>query len=795
MDRLLQDLRYAFRTLRRSPGFAAVAVLTLALGIGINTTIFSVVNAILVRPMPGVRAEGLVALRETQPARGFDEDAVSAPNLLDWAAQSRTLAGAAAYFDRKVVITGPSGDPEEVEAEMVTGNLMPLLSARAALGRAFPPADAREPVVLLTDGFWRRRLNADPGIVGRTLTIDGVPRTVVGVMPPHFGFPDNQPLWLPFAADDPAYAARGDHFMRAVGRLKPGATVAAAQADLAGVARRLAERFPQTNAGRGVAAVDFHEAWVGRVKPVLLIMMAAVGFVLLIACSNVANLYLARGQARARELAVRTAMGAGRGRLVRQLLTEGAVVALAGGALGVVLAHQGLAAIMASFPFEPPIWMVFDIDAGVLAFTAAASLATALLFGLTPALHVTRPQPMGTLRGGRAGETPGQRRLARTLVVGQLALSVVLLTAATLMARSVVELQRTDPGFETTHLLTLRVSAAGERYAAPGARTALAGRLLERMQALPGVQVAAVASQAPLLGGGNTSGYDVEGRPVPPADRPSADVRAVSAGYWSALRRPLAHGRGFTASEAAAGAPVAIVSRTLAERAWPGQDPVGRRINPGGEWLTVVGVSPDVRLNALGEGPRPQLYTPFAREPRRAFTYLLRTAADPASVAAAARTAVREVDPALPVADLMGMDQVVRESLWQQRLFGGLFASFAAIALLLAVTGVYGVISYSVTQRTHEFGVRMALGAGAGAVRRLVLRGGAGMAAAGVGIGLAGAFGVTRVMRSLLYGVSPSDPASYAAVALVLGGACVAACLVPALRAMRVDPVQALRAE
>jgi putative ABC transport system permease protein len=795
MDRLLQDLRYAFRTLGRSPGFAAVAVLTLALGIGINTTIFSVVNAILVRPMAGVRMGGLVALRETQPARGFDEDAVSAPNLLDWKAQSRTLEGAAAYFDRKVVLTTPAGEPEEVEAERVTGSLMPLLGARAALGRAFTPADAREPVVLLTDWFWRRRLNADPGIVGRTLTVDGVPRTVVGVMPPRFGFPDNQPLWLPFAAEDPAFAGRGDHFMRAVARLRPGATIAAARAELGGVARRLGARFPETNAGRGVAVVDFHEAWTGKVRPVLLIMMAAVGFVLLIACSNVANLYLARGQARSRELAVRTALGAGRGRLVRQLLTEGAVVSLAGGALGVLLAHQGLAVILGSFPFEPPIWMVFDIDRNVLAFTLAASLATALLFGLAPALQVTRPQPMGTLRGGRAGETPRQRRLARALVVGQLALSVVLLTAATLMARSVVELQRTDPGFETSRLLTLRVSAAGERYRSPQARTALAGRLLERMQAIGGVRGAAVASQAPLLGGGSTSGYDVEGRPVPPGERPSADVRAISAGYWAALSRPLVRGRTFTASEAASGAPVAIVSRTLAERAWPGQDPVGRRINPGGEWLSVVGVAPDVRLTKLSEGPRPQVYLPFGRAPMRGYTYLLRTSAGAASVAAAARAAVREVDGTLPIADLMGMDQVVHESLWQQRLFGGLFASFAAIALLLAVTGVYGVISYSVSQRTHEMGVRMALGAGAGAVRALVIRGGAGMAAAGVGLGLLGAFGRTRVMRSVLYGVSPTDPLSYASVALLLGGACVAACLVPALRATRVDPVQALRAE
>jgi putative ABC transport system permease protein len=798
MDRLLQDLRYAFRTLRKSPGFAAVAVLTLALGIGINTTIFSVVNAILVRPMPGVRTEGLVALRETQPARGFDEDAVSAPNLLDWKAGSRTLAGVGAYWDRKVVFRAPAGEPEEVEAEMVTAGLFPMLSARPALGRLFTAADAApgaERVVLLTDGFWRRRLAADPAIVGKTLNLDGVPRTVVGVMPPHFGFPDNQPLWMPFSLDDPAYAGRGEHFMRALGRLRPGTGIAAAQAELSAAAARLGRRFPETNSGRGVAVVDFQEAWVGRVRPVLLMMLAAVGFVLLIACSNVANLYLARGSSRRRELAVRTALGAGRGRLVRQLLTEGAVVALAGGALGVLLAHQALALILASFPFEPPIWMVFDVDRNVLLFTLGVSLATAMVFGLAPALHVTRPEPMGTLRGGRSGETPRQRRLARTLVVAQLALSVVLLTAATLMARSVVELQSTDPGFQTSHLLSLRVSGAGPRYAQPADRAALAGRLLDRMAALPGVERTALVSAVPLGSGGSTSGYDVEGHPVPPGERPSADVRGISSAYWDALGRPLLRGRGFTAAEDASGAPLAVVSRTLAERAWPGQDAVGRRINPGGEWLTVVGVAPDVRLNRLDEGARAQVYLPFGREPRRAFTYLLRTGAAPASVAAAARAAVHGVDPGLPIADLLPMDDVVRQSLWQQKLFGGLFASFAAIALLLAVTGVYGVISYSVTQRMHEFGVRMALGAGAGAVRRLVLRGGAGMAAAGVGIGLAGAFALTRVMGSLLYGVSPSDPLSFGAVAFVLGGACLAACLVPALRATRVDPNVALRAD
>ncbi|HET6765408.1 MAG TPA: ABC transporter permease, partial [Longimicrobiaceae bacterium] len=629
MDRLLQDLRYTFRSLRKSPGFAAVAVLTLALGIGVNTTIFSVVNAILIRPMPGVAADGLVALRATQRATGFEEDAVSAPDLLDWKAGSRTLSDVAAYWDRKVVFSGPSGEPEEVEAEMVTASLMPLLRAKPALGRVFTAreAEAGEPVVLLTDGFWRRRLNADPGIVGRTISIDGVQRTVIGVMPPHFGFPDNQPLWLPFSPAAPDYAERGDGFMRALGRLKPGATPAAAQAELGAVAARLAERYPATNAGKGVRVLDFSEAWVGRIRPVLLLMMAAVGFVLLIACSNVANLYLARGAARRRELAVRTALGAGRRRLIRQLLTEGAVIALAGGALGVLLAHQGLRVILGSFPFEPPIWMVFDIDRNVLLFTLGASLLTALLFGLAPALQATRPAPMGTLRDGRSGETPRQRRLARTLVVAQLALSVVLLTAATLMARSVIELQGTDPGFDTGHLLSMRVSAAGDRYAEPAARAAVADRLLERMRALPGVRTAALVSSVPLGGGSSTSSYSVEGHPVPPAQRPSADVRSISAGYWDALRRPLLRGRAFTAAEATSGAPVAVVSRTLAERAWPGQDAVGRRVNPGGEWLTVVGVAPDVRLNKLNEGARPQIYTPFGRSPRRSYTYLLRTSA------------------------------------------------------------------------------------------------------------------------------------------------------------------------
>ncbi|HEV2149547.1 MAG TPA: ABC transporter permease [Longimicrobiaceae bacterium] len=798
METLLQDLRYAARMLLRTPGFAAVAVLTLALGIGINTTIFSVVNAILIRPLPHVDTERLVALRE-ESLRDGQGGSVSPANLADWQAQSASFQDIAAYHDRQVVMRAGRGDPERIEAEAVTVNLFPLLGARPALGRLFLPEEAepgRNRVVLLSDHMWRNRFEADPQILGKTVQLNGVAHTVVGVMGPRFGFPDNQPLWVPIVPSALA-DQRGERYLRVVGRLRPGVTLEQARAEMGALARRLEEQHPETNAGMGVRLIDFDEAWVGEIRPALLVMLAAVGMVLLIACANVAGLFLARAAARRKEIAVRVALGAGRGRLVRQLLTESSLVALMGGALGVLLAHWGLALILASFPFQPPLWMVFDIDANVLLFTLLLSLGTGVLFGLAPALRATRPDLQDTLKDGGRGSTAGARqgRMQGALVVAELALAMVLLVGAMLMVRSFLRLQGVDPGFDTAQVLTLRLVTGGDRYAEPAARMELYRQVVERVKALPGVEGAGTVSFLPLSGMSVTSGLSVEGVDLPADQRPAAEVRGISPDYFRVLRVPLLRGRSLTPEEADGDRPVVVVNRALAERFWPGEDAVGRRVRVGGPWLTVVGVAEDVRMGGLDEKPTAQVYVPYSAEARGYASLLVRTHGDPAAATAAVRRAVHAVDPSVVVDEAFTMREVVHRSLWQRRLFGGLFTSFAAIALLLAVSGVYAVIAYSVSQRTHEFGVRMALGARPGRILGMVVRQGAVLTVIGVGIGALGAFAVTRVMGSLLYGVAPTDPVTFAAVTVILASATVLASWIPARRATRVDPMIAIRAE
>jgi predicted permease len=798
MHTLLHDLRYALRLLLRTPGFTAVAVGTMAVGIGINTTIFSVVNAVLIRSVPGVSTTGLVALRGEREGDGGGSS-LSAPDFADLRERVRAFEDAAAYHDRRVILTGKGGEPEAVEAEAVTANLFPLLGVKPLLGRVFTAEEGtpgRGAVTLLSHAMWTRRFGGDPAILGQTITLNGVPHTVVGVMPPRFGWPDNQPLWVPFSPERGA-DARGDRYLRVVARLRPGVSLEAAQAEAAAASSRLAREFPATNARWTTRVLDFDDAFAGPVRPVLLVMMGAVGFVLLIACANVANLFLARAAGRGREIAVRSALGAGRGRLVRQLLAESALVALAGGVLGVGVANWSLALVAAAFPFQPPLWLVFSVDGPALLFTLAVALGTGLLFGIVPALRATRTGLVSTLKDGGRGASGGRRggRLRAALAVAELSLATVLLVGALLMTRSFLRLQGVDPGFDPAGTLAVWVVAGGPRYQEPEARNALARQLAERAAALPGVRVAALADAVPLNGGTITSSFRVEGRPTPEGGDPPADVRGVSEGFFGALGIPLVRGRAPTAQEVMDGAPVAVVSETMAARYFPGGDALGRRVSTGGPWLTVVGVARDIRLGRLDDEPRPQVYGLVTSRAPGAFTLLLRTESDPAALAPAARRIVHELDPAVPVEETLPVVEVVRRSLWQQRLFGGLFLSFAGVALVLAVSGVYGVMAYSVSQRTHEIGVRMALGARVPAVVGMVVGEGARLAALGLGIGLAGAFGVTRLLASQLYGVSATDPATFAAVGVLLVAVAVAASWVPARRATRVDPVAALRAE
>jgi putative ABC transport system permease protein len=798
MEMLWQDIRFAVRTLLKNPTFTIAAVLTLGLGIGINTTIFSVVNAILIRPMPHVDTERLTLLQQWN-VKLSEETSFSYPDFADLREQSRSFESMAAYYDRQIILAGPGGEPEQLEVEMVTPNLFGMLGARPALGRLFLPEEGTEgrgDVVLLANSLWEERYGADPGVVGSTVTIDGTPHTVVGVMPPRFGFPDNQPMWIPFA-QTPNPETRGARYMRVVGRLVPGVSMEAAQAETDAISQRLAERHPQTNAGIQARVRDFNEAWAGEMRAILLVMLGAVGFVLLIACSNVANLMLSRAAARQKEIAVRAALGAGRGRLLRQLLTESLVVALLGAALGVLIAHQALNVILASFPFTLPLWMSFDIDRNVLLYTVALAVGTGIVFGLLPALRATRTDLNSTLRDGGRGVSGGRTRgrLRSGLIVGQLALATVLLAGALLMIRSFFQLQFADPGFDTQAVLSARVVTGGERYEGAGGRNAFFQQIVERAETLPGVSGVALTSIVPLADASTSSTMRVPDRPVEPGEEAVVQYRGITADYFGVLGVPMLRGRAPTRAEVESGAPVVVVNRTLAERTWPGEDAVGRIINVGGPDVTVIGVARDLRLRSLDEKPGFQVYAPYTHRTPRSMAVLLRAEGDPASHTAALRTLVRDLDPGVPFAQSLVLREVVQRSLWRQRLFGGLFASFAVIALVLAVTGVYGVIAYSVSQRTQEMGVRLALGAGTRRVLRMVTGEGLRLAAVGVGIGMLASLALMRLLASQLYGVTATDPVTLGATAAVLVGAAMAASYLPARRATQIDPVVALRQE
>jgi predicted permease len=796
MDTLLKDIRFAVRALRRSPGFMVVAVVTLALGIGINATVFSVVHSVALNPVPQVNKDGLVMLTAWSEKQG-DVGAVSWPNFQDWTAATRSFEGMAAYADRPMVLTGTGGEPEEVPVELVSPNLFSLLQVKPLLGRAFVAGEGvrgRHHSVILTHTAWQRRFNSDRGVVGRALTLNGQAHTIVGVMPARFGFPDNQQFWVPMVP--PLEPDRGSHDRQVVARLRPGVSLPQAQAELDGISRELAARYPETNEGRGVRALDFTRNWSGEVGGPMMVMMGAVAFVLLIACANVASLLLARAASRRREIAVRAALGAGRGRIVRQLLTESMVLAVLGGALGVPLAQAGLGAIRGAFPFDPPFWLVLEVNGAVLLFVSVVSLGTGIVFGLVPALRATEGDLQGTLRGSGRGTTGGVRRgrLQRALVAGQLALSLVLLVGATLMVRSMVHLQGSDPGFDARNALAASMLARGARYDSAAARAALFRESLDRVRALPGVRAAGLASAVPLIGGVNTSALSVEGREVPVSERPAAEVREVSEGFVEAMGLRLLAGRGVSKDEAASGAPVAVVSRALARQMWPGQSALGRQVSTGGAFRTVVGVVGDVSTHYQGGRPRLQVYLPMGAQVGGRMNLVVRTAGDPAGLAPAVRRAVHGVDATVPV-ELVTMGEAARNSLWRARLFGGMFTSFGVIALLLAVAGVYAVMAYAVAQRTHEIGVRMALGARTRQVLRLVVGDGMRVACAGVALGLLGAFGLTRLMAGMVEGVSPNDPFTFAAVPVVLGGAVLLASWLPARRAARVDPMVALRSE
>jgi len=804
LETFLQDARYAVRTLAKSPGLVAVAVLSLGLGIGACATVFSCVNALYLRPYPYREAARLVAVFEARPDRGVIRNSVSYANFADWrAGAGKSFEGLAAHDDRELNLAGGER-PESIEAEAVSWNMFRLLGVTPILGRDFEeeedgPNAAK--VAILSHRLWQRVFQGDSSVTGRGIILSGRPFTVIGVLPPPHQFPEATDVWIPMDLDPTRL--RGSHFLEVVGRLKPGVSPEQAQADLNIIAARLATQFPETNRGWTVTVGGMRDSAVGEYQSILAIMMAAVGFVLLIACANVANLLLARASGRSREIALRAALGARRTRIIRQLLTESVLLSLAGAGMGLLIATWGLQLIVSVVPADKPFWMVFTIDGRVLAFTVTVAVATGILFGLAPALQTLRTDLHESLKeGARGGGAGTQRhRLRNTLVVTEVALSTVLLIGAALMIRSFLSLQRVQPGFDAAKLLTFEVSLQGPRYDSLASRGVFYDDLLGRLRAIPGVVSAGASSSAPLLGSSSTSSLLVDGRPAEPGRQPYASFQSVSAGFVSHLGVPFVEGRDITPEDVSSNAPVALVSRSMAERFWPGESALGKRFklgvspNSSDPWLSIIGVTRDVRHRRLSDRAENQVYVPYSRSPYRGMDVQIRTAGTPVASGPAVRAAVRAIDPTLPVVDLQTMDEAIRFSMWEQRLYSSMFGAFAVAALLLAAIGLYGVMSYLVSLRTHEIGVRMALGAGRKTVLGLVVGRGVLLAGVGLVIGVAGAFGMTRVLRDLLFGVGTLDPLSFAGIPILLAIVAALASYVPARRASGVDPVLVLRSE
>ena len=805
MDTLLQDLRYALRTLRQSPGFTAIAVLTLALGIGANTTIFSVVNGLVIRPLPFAHSEQVDVVYRTDLKRGFDRGSLLYADLLDLRAQSSSFSGLAAYNEENYnLATGE--DADYVDGGEVTANLFSLLGVQPILGRDFRTEEdqpGRDGVVLLSHTLWQRRFAGRRDVIGQTILVNGRQRTVIGVLPPKFTFPYVQKLWVPLVVDPKTPRAQTCCY-RVIGRRRPDVTRARATADLQGIAGRLAEQYPDADGGRGIRVAPYREEIVdAETRLNLWVLLAAVGFVLLIACANVANLALARATSRQRETAVRTALGTGRLRLIRQFLTESVVVALCGGALGVLLAQWGINISKLGILEEIPYWVRWELNPGALAFTLGLSFVTGIVFGTFPALEAARGDLHAALKeggGGRGGVGGrGRHRLRNALVIGEIALSLMLLVGSTLMIRTYLTISRVNPGFDPKSVLTMRLYLAGDRYEQASARVGFYRDVLQRLQELPAVSGAAASNGLPVSDNYAATTVVVEGQPVARGEEPIVGFRTVTDGYFRSLQIPLLTGRTFLPRENAESSGVAVVNRTLAQKFWPGAEAIGRRLrltsDSGTVWRTVVGVVGDVQEDELESKPEPQMYVPYADAPRFHMSLIVRTAGAPGAAAPAVRAAVRAVDPAIALFDVMPYPDLIERSYWPRRLVGLMMATFAGIALLLAAVGVYGVMAYAVAQRTHEIGLRMALGAEVGHVLRLVVGQGLTLAGIGLAIGLVGAFGLTRALASLLFGVSATDPMSYGGIALLLAATTLVASYIPARRAARVDPLVALRSE
>jgi putative ABC transport system permease protein len=802
MQGLLQDLRYGLRVLAGNPSLTAVAVLALALGIGANTAIFSVVNAVLLRPLPFRDPDRLVSIRIDHEQLNIHGAFGPYPDIADWRQQSRSFEFLAAYTPSAVNLT-TRGEPERVARWKVNASFFPMLGVTMALGRGFLPAEDQPGagrVAILSHSLWQRHFGSDASLVGKAVVIDGDPYTVVGILPPGFKVEDaSVDLYTPIALS--SARGRGDEWMYgAYARLKAGVSVKQAQAELDTITRRLEKQYPKHISGWRARVWGMHEFMVRNVRLSLIVLLAAVALVLLIACANVANLLLARAGARQKEIAIRAALGAGGWRVVRQLLTESVLLALLGGVLGLLLAYWGVATLSVLGTEQFPMVKQARLDLSVLGFTMLISLLTGLVFGIAPALAVSRTNVHETLKEGseRSSESPGRNRLRSLLVVSEVALALLLMIGASLMIRSFLKLRVVNPGFNPAGVLTASIDLPVAKYSKPEQQMAFYRQLEERLEAMPGVTAAGMVSVLPLSGANQGWGMLIEGRPVSgPSDVPILYFRIVNTKYFQAMQIPLKRGRLFNEQDAQGAPRVLIVNETMARRYWPNQDPIGKRVGTGRpeDWMPVVGVVGDVRHMSLAQEPDTEIFLPFAQNPQPGMKLAVRTSFAPLTLAPTVRRAVMELDRDQPVSRVASMEQALSDSVATTRLSTMLMGIFAVVALVLATIGIYGLLSFSVTRRRHEIGIRMALGARRADVLHMVVTEGTVLALMGVGIGLMAAFAFTRVIGSLLYGVKATDPAVFLSVSLLLTAVAALASYVPARRATKVDPMVALRYE
>jgi len=814
MAGIFQDIRYAARQLRKAPGFAAVAVVTLALGIGANTAIFSVVNGVLLRPLAFKDADRLVRLWHVPPQKSFPgipTFSVSPANYLDWQSQNHVFEQMAVMGYYGFTMTG--GDkPEQVDASSVSAGFFSTLGVQPMIGRVPTPDEdkpGRSNVVVLSHRFWQDHFGSNRNIVGQNITLDGTSYLVSGVMPPSFRFPDFAQMWTPMAWTDQDKIIRGNHNYMVVARLRPGVDVKQAQAEMNTISSRLEQQYPADDKGWGAIVIPLHADMVSDVRPALLVLLGAVGFILLIACVNVTNLSLARIFARHKEIAIRTAMGASSMRIVRQIVSESVLLALLGGALGLTYAHFGIRLIMNFLANRLPASIEVGLDLKVLAFTAVISILTGVIAGILPALHLSRANVNQALKQGlgRTDTDSSGNRTRSILVVLEVSLSLVLLIGAGLMIRSFQMLHEVNPGFESHGVLTMTPAVSRKTFSQPLQQISFNDRVLERVRALPGVVSAGMIDDIPLGANGSDQPIAVEGRPVVPmAEQPEVDVRVISSGYISALQIPLLRGRDFDETDVAGRPPSTLISASLAKQFWPNENPIGKHITLTffGTVREVVGVVGDVKSDGLDQNrPPAMLYVPLGQLSAptaggwRSFsmTLVVRSSAKPASLVSAVSNAVHDVDRNIPVRNVLTMDELVTTSLSQQRFNLMLLSAFAVLALILAAIGIYSVLSYSVRRRVQEIGIRLALGARISDVLRMIVIEGMRPTLLGVTIGIVGALALGQVMSSLVYGVKPTDPLTFLAVAMVLAVVALSATIIPAYRAARVDPMVALRYE